>query len=186
MDRASPSPAGDRAAWRTERSRNGGVDRIPVPGVEGALWLCGKHLIAPDVDEAVSRVGADVVLCLNERHELEDRYPDYVRWLRSDGRAWWVPIPDLHAPPLVRAVALVEELLEHLEHGRTVLAHCGAGIGRAGTVAAAVLVARGATVQEAVEVVAASRPLAGPEAGAQRDLLEQLGARRDVGQRNPR
>lgn len=160
--------------WRSERSRNGGLDRIPVDGVTGALWLCGKHLIGPDPEAAIDRAGADVVLCLNEAHELEDRYPAYVRWLRADERAWWVPVPDLHAPDLDDAVALVDGVLAHLDAGRTVLAHCGAGIGRAGTLAAAVLVAKGATPREAVTHVAAHRPLAGPEAGAQQDLLEAL------------
>jgi hypothetical protein len=164
------------STWRGERSRNGGVDRVPVPGVAGELWLCGKHLVGPDVEAAIERVGADVVLCLNEAHELDDRYPGYVAWLRSDERAWWVPIPDLHAPDHDAAVALVGTLLDHLRAGRTVLAHCGAGIGRAGTVAAAVLVTLGAAVDDAVATVAASRPLAGPEAGAQQALLEALAA----------
>jgi hypothetical protein len=161
--------------WRSsERSRNGGIDRIPVPDVPGALWLCGKHLIGPDVEAAIARVDADVVLCLNERHELEPRYPDYVVWLRTDPRAWWIPVPDLHAPPLDDALAVTEGVLEHLDAGRTVLTHCGAGIGRAGTIAAAVLVTRGATVEEAVGTVGASRPGAGPEAGAQEELLRAL------------
>lgn len=168
-----------RPAWRaSERSRNGGLDRVPVDDVPGQLWLCGKHLIGPDVDAAIDRVGADVVLCLNERHELDDRYPDYVRWLRTDPRAWWVPVPDLHAPPVDEANAVVADLSSHLEAGRTVLAHCGAGIGRAGTIAAGLLVHRGATVEEAIAVVAASRPGAGPEAGAQMELLRALTDRR--------
>lgn len=164
--------------WRSERSRTGGVDRIPVPDVAGELWLCGKHLVGPGVEAAIVRVGADVVLCLSEVHELADRYPDYVAWLRTDERAWWVPIPDLHAPGIADAETLVAGVLGHLREGRTVLAHCGAGIGRAGTLAAAVLVAGGATVDQAVAVVAASRPLAGPEAGAQSDLLHELARRR--------
>lgn len=173
MERSS----GGAAPWRSERSRNGGVDRVPVPGVDGELWLCGKHFVGPDVEAAVDRVGADVVLCLNERHELADRYPGYVDWLASDERAWWAPVPDLHAPALDDALALVDDLLDHLRAGRTVLAHCGAGIGRAGTVAAAVLVRLGATVEQAVAVVAASRPTAGPEAGAQEQLLHALASR---------
>lgn len=167
--------AGRRATWRnSERSRNGGIDRIPVPDSPGELWLCGKHLVGPDVDAAIARVRADVVLCLNERHELQDRYPDYVSWLRTDPRAWWVPVPDLHAPALGDAAALVDALVAHLDAGRTVLAHCGAGIGRAGTIAAAVLVVRGAVVEDAVATVAASRPGAGPEAGVQTRLLHAL------------
>lgn len=179
MTDGSVTGVGRVTTWRSsERSRNGGIDRVPVPDAPGALWLCGKHLIGPDVEAAVARVDAQVVLCLNERHELEARYPDYVAWLRTDPRAWWTPVPDLHAPPLDDAVALVEALVEHLEAGRTVLTHCGAGIGRAGTMAAAVLIARGATVDEAVAVVAASRPGAGPEAGAQTQLLRSLASNR--------
>ena len=173
---------GRETAWRSsERSRNGGIDRVPVPDAPGELWLCGKHLIGPDVEAAVARVDADVVLCLNERHELEARYPDYIAWLRTDPRAWWVPVPDLHAPPLDAAGALVDGLVAHLDAGRTVLTHCGAGIGRAGTVAAAVLIARGATVADAVALVSASRPGAGPEAGAQQELLRAIaGAQRNA------
>lgn len=176
MDDGSVAAVETGAAWRSERSRTGGVDRVPVPGVDGELWLCGKHFIGPDVHSAVAQVGADVVLCLNERHELDDRYPDYVHWLRTDPRAWWVPVPDLHAPAVEEARALVDDLLAHLVAGRTVLVHCGAGIGRAGTIAAAALMAAGASLADALAEVARSRPLAGPEAGPQQALLDQLAA----------
>jgi hypothetical protein len=47
------------ATWRSsERSRNGGVDRVPVEGVPGELWLCGKHLIGPDVERGATVDGA--------------------------------------------------------------------------------------------------------------------------------
>lgn len=168
-----------RSPWRSERSRNGGVDRVPVEGLPGQLWLCGKHFIGPDPDHAVARVTADVVVCLNEAHELDDRYPAYVEWLRADPRARWIPVPDLGAPPADVAAELAHGVVDDLAHGRTVLAHCGAGIGRAGTLAAAVLIARGASVAEAVDLVAAHRPMAGPEAGAQRELLHALARRVD-------
>ena len=68
------------------RSRDGGIDRIPLPDdVPGALWLCGKHHIADDVDAVVERTGATTVVCLTRRDELADRYPRYVTWL--EGRA---------------------------------------------------------------------------------------------------
>ena len=60
-----------------ERSRTGGIDEVPVPG-PGRVWLCGKHFIGPDPEVALERTGAAVVVCLNERGELEDRYPEYV------------------------------------------------------------------------------------------------------------
>ena len=92
--------------WPSHRSIDGGIDRIPLPDSPGELWLCGKHVTGPDAEAAMARVGATTIVCLNERHELEERYPDYVAWLvahRGD-RAVWFPIPDLHAPPVETVV----------------------------------------------------------------------------------
>ena len=44
------------STWPDERSRNGGVDEIPIPG-EGRLWLCGKHFVGPDAEAVVELVG---------------------------------------------------------------------------------------------------------------------------------
>ena len=168
--------------WPGERARNGGVDRVPLPepapGGEqiGALWLCGKHFVGPDPEAALERVGADVLVCLNEAAELRDRYPGYVEWLRAHqpDRAVWFPIPDLHAPPPEEAASLVADLHGRLCHGQSLLVHCGAGIGRAGTVAAALLVTMGLSLEDALTTVADHRPLAGPESGAQTELLATL------------
>ena len=65
-----------------------------------------------------------------------------------------------------------------LAEGRSLLVHCGAGIGRAGTVAAALLVGFGVPLADALASVRAHRAMAGPEAGAQTHLLEALEARR--------
>ena len=54
--------------------------------------------------------------------------------------------------------------------------HCGAGIGRAGTMAAALLIRMGCDEAAARATVARARPMAGPEAGAQADLLAALAA----------
>ncbi|NOX31753.1 MAG: dual specificity protein phosphatase family protein, partial [Actinobacteria bacterium] len=57
-----------------------------------------------------------------------------------------------------------------------VLVHCAAGIGRTGTTATMVLVALGLSVGDALELVGASRPMAGPEVGAQSRLVERFAA----------
>jgi protein-tyrosine phosphatase len=163
--------------WRRERSRNGGADEIPLPVERGGLWLCGKHFIGPDVEDALRKTGATTVVCLNEARELEDRYPEYVAWLRSgDDRAIWHPVPDLHAPGLDEAMSLVFRLRERIDAGETLLVHCGAGIGRAGTVAVCVLMQHGQSRDDALAHVADHRPMAGPEVGAQRELVDELAA----------
>ena len=160
--------------WPTGRSRHGGVDRVPLPGVAGELWLAGKHFVGPDPEAALTEVGADTLVCLCERPELEDRYPGYVDWLGADERAVWFPVPDLHAPAPEAAGRLIARIRARLEAGHTVLMHCGAGIGRAGTMAAALLVDMGHSLDSALATVAGSRPMAGPEVGAQTELLQAL------------
>lgn len=176
--------------WLSERSRNGGVDEVPLPSTAGHLWLCGKHFVGPDHLAAAQRVDADVVVCLCHRHELEDRYPQYAAWLgepvggsaaplpsvarKADPQALWFPIHDLHAPPADQALELVGVLRGLLDAGSTLLVHCGAGVGRAGTLAAALLLSLGMGREEALALVAASRSMAGPEAGPQTDLLVEL------------
>ncbi len=165
------------SGWPNGRSLHGGVDEVPLPpSAGGRLWLCGKHFIAPDPESAIEQVGATTVVCLTGEAELVERYPHYVAWLYANrpARAVWWPIPDLHAPDLDNAIVLLDQLRSRLRSGQSLLVHCGAGIGRAGTVAAALLVTMGWAPADAVAHVAAHRPMAGPEAGAQAELLDAL------------
>jgi len=165
-------------AWLSRRQRDGSIDRIPLPdGVEGGLWLCGKHAIGPDHHKVIDEVGgAATVVCLVERHELEDRYPAYLAWLQRSGAAdtVWFPIPDLHAPELARVVPFVDDLVARLSNGETLVVHCAAGMGRAGTVAVCVLNRLGVPLDDALDTIAAARPGAGPEVGAQLDLVKEF------------
>ncbi len=145
------------------------------PSVPGRLWLAGKRYVCPDPAAALSSVEASVVVCLCESFEIEERYPAYVDWLDAAGASavWW-PVPDLHAPPLESARSLVADVAGHLDAGEGVLAHCGAGMGRAGTLAVGVLLHYGVPLGDALATVADARPGAGPEVGAQTDLLTAL------------
>ena len=168
---------GPVSSWPHGRARDGGLDEVPLPrGARGRLWLCGKHVVGPDPDGALARTGASVLVCLNELGELSSRYPGYVEWLRAEqaGRARWFPIPDLHVPEVEGLRDLLAELRTRLEAGDGVVVHCGAGIGRAGTVAAALLMSLGLDHDEALERVRASRPGAGPQTDVQQDLLALL------------
>lgn len=168
-------------SWPSDRSRDGGVDEIPLEGVAGRLFLCGKHAVGPDPDALLERVGGDAVVCLNETYELSERYPDFVAWLDANAaasRAVHHPIPDLHAPAVDDFAALVESLYARVAAGETIVVNCGAGIGRAGTVAAGLLVRDGVALDDALRILRASRPMAGPEVGAQTDVLKAYAATR--------
>lgn len=161
--------------WPRGRARDGGVDEVPVAGVgRGGLFLCGKHAVAPDPEALLARVGATTIVCLNERFELESRYPEFVEWLAANApaRAVHHPIADLSAPDLAALTALVDDLHARLVAGERLVVSCGAGIGRAGTVATAVLVRAGASLGDALATVRAHRPMAGPESGPQTEVLE--------------
>jgi protein-tyrosine phosphatase len=140
------------------------------------LWLAGKRAVAPDPETALARCGATTVVCLSQRSEFAEHWPDYAPWLdrHQPQRAVWWPIDDLSAPPLDRILPLLTELRARLDAGDGLLVHCGAGIGRAGTVAVALLQLHGVTATDAIEVVRRHRPMAGPEVGAQRDLIAAL------------
>jgi protein-tyrosine phosphatase len=86
-------------------------------------------------------------------------------------RAAWFPVPDLGAPPVEQFARIVGTITGRLAAGDTVVVHCAAGIGRAGTVAVGVLMQTDLPHDDALSHVAAHRPMAGPEAGAQQHLL---------------
>ena len=166
-------------SWHEQRSLHGGVDQIPLPSGTGQLWLSGKHFVGPDPESAMRVVGATTVVCLTEQRELADRYPQYAAWLSENAgtAALMFPIPDFGAPDLDQAIELIELLLQRFDAGRCVLMHCAGGIGRSGTMAAALLMTLGVARMDAIATVAGHRPMAGPEAGDQREFLVALEGR---------
>lgn len=166
-------PTGSLEAWAKDRSLHGAIDEVPT-GTQGRLLLAGKHYVGPDVERALAAVQATRVVCLVERFELERRYDAYLEFLERDDRAIWWPVVDFHAPEVEQAAELVELLAARLDDGEALIVHCGAGIGRAGTIAAAVLIHQGHNVEHAKEIVRAARPMAGPQSDAQDELLAGL------------
>jgi protein-tyrosine phosphatase len=107
---------------------------------------------------------------------LRGRYDEYVTWLQTSNCSTWYPIHDLSSPPLEEILPLYQGVIDRLRRGESVIAHCAAGIGRAGTLAVAVCQLAGMPLNEALRHVRQHRPGAGPEVGSQLDAVVALEA----------
>lgn len=149
------------------------IDHLPpsalaLPGRLGLTRAPGRFAPGRDLDadvrlredlEAIAAAGAKVLVTLVERAELAE-LGDVGGAARRAGLRWiHFPIPDMWIPSdLAAARRLVGRMLRALEAGEGVVVHCWGGLGRAGTIAACCLAARGCTAARAVALVRASRP----------------------------
>lgn len=158
----------------------GSVHRVPVEGVAGALCLCGLEVIGPDPDALVDHLGAGMVVCLQTPAEIRRRHPAYLDWLAAPPAGVEVrhlATEDHLVAPDDAVLELVTAVHRALAQGRTVVVHCGAGWGRAGTLAALVMAAAGADVDRALADLRAARPAAGPQSPEQHEQIRRLAAR---------
>ena len=92
---------------------------------------------------------------------MREEADDDMRGVKLD-EYLWLPTRDDAAPSakdLARGVAFIEE---HLGERQGVYIHCASGVGRAPTMAAAYFVHRGATPEEAWELIRRGRPFVRP------------------------
>ena len=88
-----------------------------------------------------------------------------------------LPIEDRAAPASsLETVRTIESILDQLNGGRDVVIHCRQGIGRAATIAIAVLISAGLELEEAIQLVSAARGVPVPETTEQRCWLESFAA----------
>ena len=163
------------------------IATLPVgPGAVGVTFCPGKQgdsvFGAPwardvglDLD-VIQAWGATAVLTLVEAHELISLgVPDLGERILERGLQWHhLPIADLSAPgPGFETAwpAVAVQLRRWVTDGGCVLVHCRGGLGRAGTVAACLLVELGVAPQDAVRRVRAARPNAIETAAQERYVL---------------
>lgn len=163
-------------SYRTSLTDPLRIAEIPISPIEGMIGItfcpgkCGDSLYGSEwesnlgVDlDAVRSWGARAVVTLVEEHVLEvlNVQPMGVE-VRKRGMQWYhLPIVDVQPPgPSFEQewMQIGPALGRMLEEGGRVLVHCRGGLGRAGTVAALLLVATGEAPLVAIRRVRSARP----------------------------
>ena len=139
-----------------------GITFCPGKFQPDALTGSWDRRLDTDLD-AIERWGATAVVSLITDREIEalrvPRLPEAVRERHMD---WWhLPIPDRHPPQATFEESWAvagEALRDRLRCGFDILVHCKGGLGRAGTVAACLLVELGVDPEPAIGCVRRVRP----------------------------
>jgi ADP-ribosyl-[dinitrogen reductase] hydrolase len=130
---------------------------------------------------AIRAWGAVAIVTLAEEHELQRLHVLHLgRAVEHAGMAWLhLPIRDMMAPDAVFEAAwrdAATRLHHWLSEGRGIHLHCRGGRGRAGTIAALLLIERGMAPAEAIETVREHRPGAIETAAQENYLLALVAA----------
>lgn len=150
------------------------VDALPVAeGFVGLTFCPGKHgesqhgaPWARDLKAdlaALQEWGAGLIVSLIEAQEFELlRVPDLGAQVVAQGMSWaHLPIRDVDVPAgpfLAGWPAVRDNMLGRLDAGGRVVVHCRGGLGRAGLVAALILIETGVDAEAAIRAVREVRP----------------------------
>jgi protein-tyrosine phosphatase len=141
-----------------------------MPRPRGGDWL-------EDEVRSWKRSGIDVVLSLLTPDEVTELgLAGEEELCRANGiELLSLPVPDRGVPPSQEAAsAVVAKLAERLADGKGVAVHCRQGIGRAGLIAAGLLVAAGTGPEAALQRVSTARGCAVPETPEQRRWVSEF------------
>lgn len=173
---------------RTSRTDPLRIDALPLsngqlgitfcPGKKGPSTFGGEWDRDLELDlDAIKAWGGRIVLSLMEDHEYEMLGVSGLEAsVKARGMKWLhFPIRDLEAPSdrvLSKWIKASARLHAALERGEHVLIHCRGGLGRAGTIAALLLIERGFSSDEAIKKIRSVRHGAIETASQERWLHE--------------
>lgn len=162
-------------------------ERLQKQGVAATFWWAADHAVRILLGAPIAKVSRitpqlhvggqyrrrgwprlaarGISSVVNLRIEFDDREagiapPDYL----------FLPVVDDQAPTLEQLDAGVRYIGQQVEDGGIVYVHCGSGIGRAATMAAAYLVSTGLSADEAWAQLRLARPFIRPTAVQVRQL----------------
>jgi len=153
---------------------------VEIPGnIKGTLYLhsmLGRYEPMQDSIDSIGEKNISTVVSLTALDEIERKSPDYANAIK-DGVLQFnrieFPIPDFSVPGEREAfLKLARDLGDSLRAGKNILIHCGAGIGRTGTLAVGVLLTLGLSYNNAVDTV--KRSGSGPEIEGQWSLVRWI------------
>jgi protein-tyrosine phosphatase len=150
-------------------------------GVSGRLLLHSMPGRCEPLGEVWKQVrvhGVSAIVNLAPDDEVRRKSPEYGNVLAAATvpcQVWRLAVPDFSAPADDAAFAqLVRKIASALRKSKAVMIHCGAGVGRTGTMAVAVLMALGSSPATARRSVKAAG--SGPEVRGQEEALRRFEA----------
>jgi protein-tyrosine phosphatase len=144
--------------------------------LSGSLYLHSMPGRYEPLSASVSEIEEneiDIVVSLNSLDEIREKSPAYANAIDENSlpfKRMEFPIVDFGIPKDSAAfLNLAENLAGRLQSGENLLIHCGAGIGRTGTLATSVLIILGTDLNESLEAVRTAG--SDPETEEQMDLV---------------
>ena len=160
---------------RTSQTHPLRIDAVQIPGGQGLVGITfcpGKQqqeamtgIWERDLETDLKCIidwGASALVTLIEQHELESLgVADMPARVKAMGLEWYfLPIKDYHIPSSsfeAKWSTAGPSLRERLLAGKKIVVHCKGGLGRAGTIAAQLLVELGMTPDSAIAAVREER-----------------------------